>query len=57
LQLRASQSEKVAIRHAPFAVILPLIIEVGEQQLVNVRFAPIADKNRPPHETLRVPEA
>jgi hypothetical protein len=36
---------------------LPLIIEVGEQQLVNVRFAPIADKNGPPHETLRVPEA
>ena len=40
-----------------FAVTLPLIIEVGEQQLVNVRFAPIADKNGPPHETLRVPEA
>jgi hypothetical protein len=39
------------------AVTLPLIIEVGEQQLVNVRFALIADKNGPPHETLRVPEA
>jgi len=25
--------------------------------LVNVRFAPIADKNGPPHETLRVPGA